>query len=101
MRSATSSVRPSPDGSPHLQEAAELLRSRDFFAPDVNAAQVHLGKGDRFEFASLVPSGCAENDRVRGKFFLADGDWKTRPTTILLHGWNAELQYEWMFPYWG
>lgn len=95
------SVRPSPDGDAHVAEAIELLTRPTFFAPEVGAADVHLGSRDVLEFSSLVPSGCAENDRVRGKFFPTDGAWRKRPATILLHGWNAELQYQWMFPYWG
>lgn len=31
---------------------------------------------------------------------FADDDWKSRPSVILLHGWNASLQYQWQFPYW-
>jgi alpha-beta hydrolase superfamily lysophospholipase len=25
-------------------------------------------------------------------------DWRKHPAVLLLHGWNAELQYRWLFP---
>jgi pimeloyl-ACP methyl ester carboxylesterase len=101
MRSAMGSVQPSPDGNPHIDEAVEMLNRPDFFAPEVAAAELKFGGRDRFEFPSPIPSGCAVNDIVRGKFFPAAGDWRTRPAIILLHGWNAEMQYHWLFPFWG
>jgi len=101
MRSAMGSVCASPDGDPHLDEAAEFLNRPNFFVPETEPANLQITAGDTFHFSSPVPSGCAENDLVRGRFFPTDGDWRKRPSMILLHGWNAELQYQWMFPFWG
>jgi dienelactone hydrolase len=101
MRTALPSVRPSPDGDSHLASAADLLNRDDFFSPRVEAAEVVLTHGDKFHFTSLAPSGCSENDQVPGRFFPTSGEWRNRPAMILLHGWNSELQYEWMIPFWG
>jgi len=52
-----------------------------------------------FEFPSPVCSPWAENNRVFGKLWRAGSDWSRRPSVILLHGWNSELQYRWQFPW--
>jgi dienelactone hydrolase len=100
MRSACSSVRPSPDGLHHGEEGLAFLSQPDFFAPRVDAAQVELVSRDSFRFATPTPSGYPENDVVRGRIERAGKDWQTRPSVILLHGWNAELQYRWLLPFW-
>src|ERR1051326_5768650 len=54
-----------------------------------------------FEFASPQKTRWAENNRVFGRLFRAEAGprWKHRPAVILLHGWNAEFQYRFQFPY--
>ena len=101
IRSARGSVLPSPDGQAHATEASELLRRPDFFSPTVEAARVEFASAHEFRFASLVRSECANNNVVRGRFVPAALDWRTRPSVILLHGWNAELQHAWLCPVWG
>jgi pimeloyl-ACP methyl ester carboxylesterase len=100
IRSACGSVLPSPDGQAHAAEASELLNRPDFFAPEVSAASVRFTEGDHFQFESPVRSDFAGNNLVRGRFVTAGENWRTRPSVILLHGWNAELQYEWQSPGW-
>lgn len=100
IRSACGSVLPSPDGQTHIGEAAALLRQPDFFAPDVPAANVEFFGRNRFRFASAFHSEHANNNVVTGRFETAAENWRERPTVILLHGWNAELQYQWLCPYW-
>jgi len=78
----------------------ELLRTPGFFAPDVPAARVEFTSREMFRFASPVPSGIPENDVVRGRMMKGGRDWERRPAAILVHGWNAELQYQWMIPFW-
>ena len=101
IRSARGSVLPSPDGQAHATEASELLRHPDFFSPTVEAARVEFASAHEFRFASPVRSECANNNVVRGRFVPAALDWRTRPSVILLHGWNAELQHAWLCPVWG
>jgi dienelactone hydrolase len=100
IRSACGSVLPSPDGQSHAAEALELLRSPDFFSPAVEMPQINFISKSRFEFASPIKSGVENNDVVRGRFEPAGKDWQRRPSVILLHGWNAEMQYQWLCPFW-
>jgi len=100
IRSACGSVLPSPDGRSHAAEALELLRSPGFFSPATEAPKINFISKGRFEFASPRKSGVENNDIVRGRFEPAAKDWQTRPSVILLHGWNAELQYQWLCPFW-
>jgi dienelactone hydrolase len=100
IRSACGSVRPSPDGESHFAEAVEFLQRTDFFTPKVPAADVRFTGPHRFEFASPIVSGETCNDLVRGSCELAGANWQQRPSVIFLHGWNAEMQYEWLLPHW-
>lgn len=98
IRSACACVRPSPDGKSHAEEARALLQSPDFFAPEVSAAGLEFIDGRHFQFPSPVQSDSMVNDTVQGFCRLAGGDWRERPSAILLHGWNAELQYHFQMP---
>src|SRR6267142_584404 len=100
IRSACGSVLPSPDGQSHLNEASELLRRSDFFAPSVEPAAVDFISKSEFRFPSAVQTDSENNDVVRGHFEAAASDWPQRPSAILLHGWNSELQYQWQLPFW-
>ncbi len=100
IRSACGSVLPSPDGQSHAPEASALLRSPDFFSPAVQIPEINFISRNRFEFASPIRSDAENNNVVRGRFEPAATVWRTRPSVILLHGWNAELQYQWLCPFW-
>src|SRR5262245_30960015 len=100
IRPACGSVFPSPVSQAHPPGPAALLDSPGVFIPDVGPAEVQLGEQHCFQFASPFQSEAPENNLVRGRFTLADGDWRQRPSVILLHGWNAEFQYELQFPGW-
>jgi dienelactone hydrolase len=101
MRSACGSVRPSPDGDCHVEEALAMLKRPDFFAPDVAPAKLEEGPRDTFRFPSPFESSVPANNIVPGRMFLTGRDWQRKPSVILLHGWNAETQYDWIFPFWG
>ena len=94
---------PSPDGRSHAAEASEWLHRPGFFSPAVEAARVEFASGHefQFQFASPVRSEFENNNAVRGRLVPAARDWRTRPSVILLHGWNAELQHSWLCPIWG
>lgn len=100
IRSACGSVLPSPDGQPHGAEAAQFLARSDFFAPGQAPAALKFTGSSSFEFPSCVRTGSVTNDLVRGRCEFATREWQQRPSVILLHGWNASLQYQWQFPYW-
>lgn len=100
LRSACSSVLPSPDGAHHGAEALEFLSQEGFFCPEVPIPQVTFPSADSFRFASPIKSPWPENDIVRGRIGRTKGEWQNRPAVVIVHGWNAELQYRWMVPFW-
>ena len=52
-----------------------------------------------FTFTSFLRSPFAENNRVFGKLYRCGQEWCTKPAVILLHGWNGENCYYYLFPY--
>lgn len=100
IRCACGSVLPSPDGRSHVEEASAFLRQSDFFSPSVDAAAVEFPSTTAFRFSSPVRTGSENNDTVPGCFEPASKNWQERPSVILLHGWNSELQYQWLLPFW-
>jgi dienelactone hydrolase len=58
-----------------------------------------LGENGTFSYASPVRSASNINNRVFGRFFPAEKKWMSKPTVLLLHGWNAELCYRHLFPW--
>jgi pimeloyl-ACP methyl ester carboxylesterase len=52
-----------------------------------------------FRFPSPVRTASERNNLVHGRLYATGGDWMNRPTVVLLHGWNAEWCYRWMFPF--
>ena len=100
MRSACGSVLPSPDGQTHAAEAVEFLRRADFFAPPVETPELKFVSKDSFEFLSPVRREYAATNVVRGRCEFAAREWRECPSVIMLHGWNASLQYQWQFPFW-
>jgi pimeloyl-ACP methyl ester carboxylesterase len=52
-----------------------------------------------FQFSSPQPSPWPENNLVCGHLFRAGPHWQAKPTVVLLHGWRAERQYRWQFPW--
>jgi len=100
IRSARGAVLPSPDGNSHAEEAAAFLKQSDFFSPTVAPADLKFTGSDSFQFRSPVRSDYPANNMVNGRCELAGDNWQRRPSVILVHGWNAELQYQWCLPYW-
>jgi len=57
-------------------------------------------RGD-FSFTSSTTTPWAENNQVRGKLIRAGRQWQDKPSVILIHGWNGERGYDYLFPYLG
>jgi dienelactone hydrolase len=100
IRSARGAVLPSPDGQSHAEEAAAFLHAPNFFCPQLDPARLEFHGKTSFQFPSSVHSDSRCNELVRGRWEFAATVWQQRPSVILLHGWNAELQYQWQLPYW-
>lgn len=58
-----------------------------------------LSQDGAFQFTSSIRTAAPRNNTVFGQLFRAGADWRKRPTAVLLHGWNAELCYHYMFPH--
>jgi len=83
----------------HAAEAEQLLSEQGlFFDPGQVTPELSFTSPTDFCFTSAMRSPFEENNRVSGRLFRTGPDWEKRPSVILLHGWNAELQYRWQFP---
>lgn len=100
LRTAAPSVKPVPGWMEQVDAARELLKHPDFFSNSVQSpGDLTFISDDVFQYASPLPSAWPENNVVHGRLFRCDGEWKSRPTVLLLHGWNAELAYRFQFPW--
>ena len=96
-----SSVRRSPVIVRSGAELAAALSScewtTEFVTPPTDLA---LTERMAFHFTSLLATPWPANNTVHGRLFPCGADWRQRPTVVLLHGWNGELQFATHFPYW-
>jgi pimeloyl-ACP methyl ester carboxylesterase len=100
LRTAATSVKPYPLSSKEAEEARSILRQPGaLFENDVTTpTDVTFSGTTGFRFTSPHASPWPENNIVFGRLFRASKSWPDRPTVLLLHGWNAELGYRWLFP---
>jgi len=85
---------------PHAKEAEALLADPDFFCDFVQSPHdFGINHKNIFKFKSQIVTPWEPNNSVYGKFFPCDKNWPEFPTTILVHGWNDELGYQFRFPY--
>lgn len=83
-----------------LSAARSLLESAAFFHPETSLEMMpEFHTGTAFTFKTPLPSLWPENNIGYGHFHRCRSEWESRPTIILLHGWNAELCYRHLFPY--
>jgi pimeloyl-ACP methyl ester carboxylesterase len=86
-------------GSSANARAAELLEDPRFFKDlSETVPSLRFSKENDFKFDSQAPLGLKSNDLVRGKFFREKDAVPPRAAVLLVHGWNAEAQYELGFP---
>lgn len=86
-------------GAEAVARSDEAAEHPDYFAEPPGKVTLDFeGKG-RFRFPSPLPCTAKENNTVFGRLFTAssrkDG---RRPAVVLLHGWNGEQGYKWLFP---
>lgn len=99
IRSATARM-PGPRGiPPQLKEAEQLLNQPDFFLQETLLAAVSFRGTNDFSFPSPVSTPYIENNRAYGHLYHCAEAWQTRPTLILLHGWNDSLTFYMRFPW--
>lgn len=91
---------PPPTGcNPQLAAAEALMQGDNFFAPKITVPKLTFASEERFHFHSQVQTPFAENNTVYGRLFRCRHSWTKKPTVILLHGWNDDINYRFRFPW--
>lgn len=81
------------------EEAESILKDPDFLRLDQTAPELKFASETAFSFSSSKPCSWKNNNTVHGQFYRSGGDWAGKPCVLLVHGWNAELQYRYEFPF--
>jgi pimeloyl-ACP methyl ester carboxylesterase len=86
------------------EEALILPAEPDFFGGEVKPP-AHLDFSGSHDFTSHdftcdspMQGVAPECRRIHGKFYRCDDQWRKRPVVIMLHGWNGENCYRYLFP---
>ncbi len=88
-----------PDCESRVEEAQACLDDPGFFGDErCLPNDMEVADDGTFRCASAVPSPVPESDRVFGRLYRASGDAWSRPTIVMLHGWNGENCHRWLFP---
>ncbi len=86
-------------GESHLAAAQALLETPDFFSNDVKPpAQLDFAGGHDFSCNSPIEGASGASRRIYGKFYRCGDNWRERPVVMMLHGWNGENCYHFLFP---
>ena len=93
-------MRDAPGPGLELQVGAALNAADAFPGEEAgHAVDLTLAADGTFRFASPVQTLAPRNNLVIGRLYPVSPDWRKSPTAILLHGWNADLCYRYLFPY--
>ncbi len=85
---------------PNLEGAQELLARPDIFGEPVEApAAVKWTSEEEFEFDSIVASPWSCNNRVYARLQRCCEEWQSKPTIVLVHGWNDEIGFKLRHPF--
>jgi hypothetical protein len=83
-----------------IDTARRLLEDASFFSLEESPVlEPAFRTAIHFTFKSPEVSPWPENNIGYGQFHRCGNGWRTCPTIILLHGWNAELCYRYLFPH--
>jgi pimeloyl-ACP methyl ester carboxylesterase len=99
IREVAMRFRPRPVPDPRIAEAEKLMTDPDFFCNSTAPANLKFHGENAFSFQSAITTSADTNNTVFGHIFKAGSDWTGGTSVILLHGWNAEKAYDWMFPW--
>lgn len=80
-------------------EVQELPGEPDFFNDEIRppGKMVFSGSHD-FICDSPLQGVAPQSRRIYGKFYRWDDRWRKRPVLMMLHGWNGENCYHYLFP---
>jgi dienelactone hydrolase len=98
IRSAAARMPAQSGCNPQLRAARDLIQSDSFFTCQVKPAELQFISKEKFQFRSPIQTPFTHNNTVHGRFFRCGGDWQSKPTVILLHGWNDEINHRFRFP---
>jgi dienelactone hydrolase len=93
IRAAAKSLPKLPADPSQRAEVEAAFAHPGLFVPPEITPQVHLDPDFSFRFESSIKTPFARNNTVHGRFFPVSGDWRKRPSVVLVHGWNAEQHY--------
>ena len=93
IRAAANSLPKLPADPAQRFQVETALARRDLFVPPETTPQIQLNPDFSFQFRSSVQTPFAPNNTVHGRIFPTMGDWRNKPGTVLVHGWNAEQHY--------
>ena len=100
IRSACQSVRSGSIEPELIDKAQAMLAHEDFFPGEASAPEdLAFSGAHEFRFQSRVTTPWDENNVVYGKLYRAGKNWTTKPSVLLVHGWNGELGYHYQFPF--
>jgi dienelactone hydrolase len=98
IRAAANSLPKLPADPAQRSEVETALARPDLFVPPETTPHVQLNSDFSFQFASSVRTPFAPNNTVHGRLSPAADDWRTKPSVVLVHGWNAEQHYLTVLP---
>jgi dienelactone hydrolase len=99
IKMACRSVKPSRTPLSRQAAASTSLELDLGSDADLMPAEITFQTAEDFQFASPVRTAWETNNVARGKLFRCAENWAERPTVVLVHGWNAELSYRHLFPW--
>ncbi len=80
-------------------EVQELLGEPDFFNDEIRPPEKMVFSGSHdFTCDSPLQGAAPQSRRIYGKFYRWNDQWRKRPVLIMLHGWNGENCYRFLFP---
>jgi dienelactone hydrolase len=98
IREVAARFRPPIAANPRIEEAAKLLEEPGFFG-EAEPPELRFQGECAFSFQSPIATASAVNNTVYGHIYRAGEDWRARTSVVLLHGWNGEKLYKWLFPW--
>src|SRR5690348_329023 len=93
IRSAAARMPAATGCNPQLRAARELIDCDDLFTRKIKPAELQFTSKEKFQFPSPIQTPFTPNNTVHGRFFRCGEEWKSKPTVILLHGWNDEINH--------
>ncbi|KJR97321.1 MAG: hypothetical protein VR65_25765 [Desulfobulbaceae bacterium BRH_c16a] len=87
------------EGTSLPAKTSALPAESDFFGAEVGPPwSMDFSGSHDFSCDSPMQGVAPECRRIHGKFYRCGEHWRKRPVVIMLHGWNGENCYRFLFP---